>query len=1342
MRRNTRVLFLLFLLLVPVLGAGFAFYQNNNNANATTIIERQPNSGEPILQKNTGLTSTDGKITGQGLPANVTLICNQSGTVGLLTSNSSFNVPIPTSWVAKYSNITVTEVLKETDILVVEEDVIESNWADTVEQDFGMSFNIISTALLYNVSVYWETVWKSTGVNVSVFNATQESGFPVPDFLLYNETYGKPPSAGWDDFSFASPVKLDAQNTYANAFFIVINGSKEQGFQGNLRWVYENDGPGDDNGIAVEFEGPAWLVQPWDFTLRVGLRNNSRTPSDVDLKINGSSVIDTTRADGSWTSTFEFSNTTLNFQFSANSSAYFSVEYIISYSQTNSHVVTTTFEGLDSSAIIWNASYDATFLANSFEKRLNFSLPAWKMAINVWKESSPHSLWNSTSDGSKRIFVSISDAENGTWTIQCNDTNYLEGVYAKRSGITVSEINSTDTIEIYGNFTDILTTGDANLTIFPLAANYNDTLGEAITTNKTIKFYPSWTPTNTSTGSFTSASLQVAWYNGTSAGIGTSSLTINNIPTNVTYKSHTSIVDSGDSIFVFVNYSNDYTGEPLIDADLLVKNSSDGNTWPAPFQIADDYLNGTYRIEISTFGVIGGAHYFSVNLSKPLYLSSEISDISVTVGGMLSNISITAPNCVGLDFINQTHALANPAPYHNSTVRVTIFYYDNQTLDPLKNGIISGSWLGEGPPIGWIPAFFGYYNITIDVTGFHSGTNHTLRITIQQIGFIAAELFIIVPIRKLPTRIEPLQPSYSGYLQESLLIQIIFRDTYNNQPIFTVDALSGNCTICVGNLCQNMTLLAPTIGIYQILLDLSALGVNEGQSYNITISAFSSEHEFAITNISLYIIPRNEVNLIILAEPEYFLAGTNFQLYARLTHLNGTPISNAILNIKFIFQPGALEDPSYQITNSSGIAEITGEALAQMNSTQIIIEYPGTAENQNITITSSVIPIIKLNSTLTLSPLPAEIMQGENLEITATLKINGTPAENKIITFSFVYDESASETKVSGTNIEGKASISLKIPSGISKVEITVKYDEGLSYINATSTGPIEINVISILTLIERTSPIWGSILAIVVAGVVLYEFRVKRPRKRRELKRLEEIASKFEDVHNMVYMMLIFQQNGVPIVEYPVSSSEINPVLIAGFLNAISSFKGGIIKTDKPAVDGGWELAYENLEIFWITGELTNYTLLSEKKISKYTRKNISNFLKEFEDTYRKNLTDFKGEINIFQPNANNMIKRHLEVDLVLPQRVYMSNLNQIPKLAKTESALIALGMGFEEDQGHFHLAKLLSTAVSAQLESKLKLVGDIHELWQLGIFQPITTDTSKSKNKKKEETKLNSKY
>ncbi|NVM28644.1 MAG: hypothetical protein HWN65_07350 [Candidatus Helarchaeota archaeon] len=1353
MRRNTRVLFLLFLLLVPLLGAGFAFCQKTSNNHATTTIERQPDSGGLILQKNTDITSTDGKIIGTGLPSNATLICNKTGGPIPKNSSASLEVSVPIPWSVVFSNITIINIIRDTDIVIIE-DNSTGDRIDIGDKTFGMQFNVSASTKITNFSMYVQDIDRLEDITVQVYNATLQASQPAPDSELYSEYYSE--SGGdipyedhiskWYNFTFSSPVELNPSNTYGNAFFVVLTSTLGGGPAG-FNWGYETDSGEVDDGAAYQYLSSTWVLKDWDFTLKVGLINVSKSPSEIGLKINGTLVTDKNYNDGEWLSTSVYNNHSgsITFVFSANESATFLVEWSMTHELTSNYGVYTYFTGYDTDPIIfWNATYGASFLAGSLNNQLIFEIPAWKSIINVWKNQTLHADWNSSLLGSSRQ-VHINDAANASWTIQCNDTNYVESVYIKRSGILVSEVNGTDTIEVFSNFTNILTSGDANLTVFPLEAYYNDTVGEAITNNRSIKFTPEWRLNDTALSSYPAARLQVIWFNGTAAGINTTILTVNYIPTNITYKSHTSNVQSGESIYAYVNFSNVYTGEGLIGANLLIKNSTSNTIWPAPFQISNDYLNGTYQIAISTLGLTSGSYLLSINLSKPLHQSSEYANLSFTIGvvGGASNISITAPNCIGLDSLNKSYAITNPAPYHNSSVKVRIYYFSNLTLEALSSGIITATWVGGGPAVGWVPAFFGYYNITIDVTGFQAGTNHTLRVSIQQAGYDPATLYIIVPTRKLPTSIQSLEPNYAGYLQDTLVISAIFQDTHHDESIPSVYQLGGNCTIQIGSFYDNMSLLIPLVGIYQYVLDLSLLGVEEGQTYTITLYAFSSEHELAMVNVSLYIIPRNAVTLTCLTIPAYFFAGMQFKVYAELTYVNGTPISDAILNTRFRFQPGPFETtPVNLITNSSGIAEIIGDTNPSMDSIQIIIEYSGSTGNQNTTLTSSSIPIIILNSSLILSPLPGDILVGEDLEVTATLRINGTPAADQIVTFTFTDGTNLITEKVAETNSDGKATVTLNVPSGIGEIKVTASYEGPISYIKNSTSITAELEVITILTLIARYSPYWGSAVVGVVIGAAFYQFKYRRPKRRRELKRLEEIASKFDDVHNMVYIMLIFQETGVPLLEYPVSTAEINPVLIAGFLNAISSFKEGIIKTEKPAEDRGWELAYENLEIFWITGELTNYALLSKKKISTYTRKNISNFLKEFEDTYRKELTQFLGDIKIFQPNANNMIKKHLEVDLVLPQRVYISNLDQIPKMSKTKSALIALGMGFEEDQGHFHLAKLLSTAVSAQLESKLKLVGDIHELWQLGIFQPITTDTSKSKNKKKEETKLNSKY
>jgi len=1444
LRRATTFIFLLILIFALFIGIYDRFLQNITKTDSSGAIAPIPQTYTPFFQINSKLTNFNGKIVGMGLPANVTLICNKSGGPSSQTSNSNIGIPIPSPWSIIYSNLTLLNILQKSTIVVMEDSFTYSS-SGIENKYYAMQFNASGVALLKNFSVYVLGIKKLAYLSVTVYSAKLLNSRPCPDSVLYTESFLALPytdsTSRWYNLTFSSSVALNASMTYDQAFFIQLHPSTGSG--GSFDWGYESDTGNTDNGAAYQYVSPNWVLQAVDFNLKVGLINISKQPSEINLRINGSSVSNKNLNDGKWVSTaiYSYLNNTINFQFSADTPAYFLATWTLSYRSIPSLQVVTSFMGFDTDALIyWNATYSATFLAGSFDNRLYFDLPAWSAIISVRRNQNLHNFWNSSIQGTIRK-VAVLNADSGSWVIQGSDKNYVESVFSKRSGTLVTMVNSTDLIEIYSNFTDFLTTGDANLTIFPNAASYNDTVGEGITYNKTIQFSPAWCMVNTASGYYTDAKLQVSWFNGTAAGIKTANLTVNHIPTNLTLLSYTPTIISGASIFLLANFTNQYTKGPMLGASLLVKNSTDEATWPAPYQIINDYLNGTYKIEILSLGLPGGHYLLSINFSKFLYHSSEIADINVTIGGTGSNVSVTAPNCVGLQSINQSYAMANPIPYHNSSVRVTIYYYSNFTLEPLRNAIITLSWVGGGPDGSWMPAFFGYYNITIDVTGFHSGTNHTLKIQIQEIGYLAAELYVIVPIKKLPTFIEPLSSNYSGYIEETLNIYAIFQDTFNDKSIPSIYDLNGNFTIHIGNFTQNMTLLSPIVGIYSYVLSLSTLGLVEGTTYTMTFSAFSSEHEFATINVSLYIIPKGSVNLAILAEPGYLLAGTQFKIFTKLTDVNGTPVYNVPLIAKYIFQPGALEAQAVQLTNGSGIAQFEGEANALMQTVQIQIVYNGNMTLQNRTIYSNLIPIIKLNSSLTLGlhpatiqtgqdlvlnatlsingtlagtevitftftyqgsdrvdvkpavtsiagiaqvnltvpldiskiyilasydgmsyvntssavseiavqklsssltfyPLPSEILEGETLVIEASLLINGTPAAGQIIRFTFTYEGSERVDELSeGTDLDGNVFSSLIVPSGVRRIYISISYD-GLNYINATSAES-ELAVISILTLIARAAPYWGSAIAAAIGAFLFYNFRYRRPKIRKELKKLEEIAIKFEDIKHMNYMLFLYKKNGVPLFEYPVKVADLNPVLIGGFLNAISSFKDSIIQSEKKTQADRWELDYENFKISWVTGDLAYFSILSEKKLSDSTRRNIANLLTEFEETFRNPLTKFSGDVKIFLPTVK-LVQKHLEIDLIRPQKVDSAKVHEISQFNKTERALIDLATAFQIETGSFHLTKLISTAASARGESELKLLSVTYNLWKRGIFIPTLANSptaNEPEGKKSKEERIN---
>jgi len=228
-----------------------------------------------------------------------------------------------------------------------------------------------------------------------------------------------------------------------------------------------------------------------------------------------------------------------------------------------------------------------------------------------------------------------------------------------------------------------------------------------------------------------------------------------------------------------------------------------------------------------------------------------------------------------------------------------------------------------------------------------------------------------------------------------------------------------------------------------------------------------------------------------------------------------------------------------------------------------------------------------------------------------------------------------------------------------------------------------------------------------------------------------------------MNYLLFLHKKNGVPLFEYPVKIADLNPVLIGGFLNAISSFKDSIIQSEKKTQAERWELEYENFKISWVTGELAIFSILSEKKLSESSRRSIANLLTAFEETYTNPLTKFSGDVKIFLP-ISSLIKKYLEIDLIRPHKVDFAKIKEIKHFIKVESALISLAISLQEELGQFFISKLVSTAASAWGESELKVLGVIYDLWKRGIFLPIPEEGPKAKEpegKKSKEDRIQKK-
>ncbi|MHA1132277.1 MAG: hypothetical protein ACTSQQ_15935, partial [Candidatus Helarchaeota archaeon] len=484
---------------------------------------------------------------------------------------------------------------------------------------------------LTNITIFLgiKKLQNGNDLTLSLWNAKNVLGKPNPNSPFFTQDYDLGNSGavttGWVDLSL-SQLLTNVSTTFST-FYISL---QETAPNVDIQWygmADSSDLEGDEFNVFY-WDGTWHSNQDLDLTL-ITENYFSPMPSHIDLKINGTKIKDISLGKGY-----------LNFQYEPPLSG--GVIYKFQASQTFSldlnyeeglkkiSTADTYFFAKSSWAhTTWNSSASIQYPNGSSEQTICWSLPNWNVE-KVQKDAVPIDSgdWTVTSLNGQ-IVVTIHNASSGNWLILCNSTNFISNVDVWHAGTIVSTVNGTALVTTSANFSQNLASGYANLTIFPAtAAHFNDS--KQLVTRSTSVQFQSWNISETASANPGTFTIQVAWINGTEVGINSTILTVLDIPTNLTHITHTTFRLSGQSVFVYVTYTNYFTAEAIPNAQVIVKNSSSDTEWPNPYLITRYFPNGTYEIEVITLGLNPGTHYLSINMSKPFYLSSELAYINFT----------------------------------------------------------------------------------------------------------------------------------------------------------------------------------------------------------------------------------------------------------------------------------------------------------------------------------------------------------------------------------------------------------------------------------------------------------------------------------------------------------------------------------------------------------------------------------------------------------------------------------------------------------------------------------------------------------------------------------------
>ncbi len=229
----------------------------------------------------------------------------------------------------------------------------------------------------------------------------------------------------------------------------------------------------------------------------------------------------------------------------------------------------------------------------------------------------------------------------------------------------------------------------------------------------------------------------------------------------------------------------------------------------------------------------------------------------------------------------------------------------------------------------------------------------------------------------------------------------------------------------------------------------------------------------------------------------------------------------------------------------------------------------------------------------------------------------------------------------------------------------------------------------------------------------------------------------KFLDVLNIKHIILITKDSGLLIVDYPVSSEELNVDVLIGFIQANIFFSTSRANFESRAVDGSsgktgastmknhklYEFQYETFNILLKSGKNIEVCLVLDQKAAPSLKERLSEFLDEYEQTYQKKIEILlrTGMLN-FEDTINFIIdffNIKLVFPMVLTHTLLPSDLNTINK-NPIQKAIIDFANELLVSKKFFFINNLFNKVKSVLNSDPYIIMYEIYQFLEKNIIIP----------------------
>ncbi|MFX1499681.1 MAG: hypothetical protein ACFFDH_01805 [Promethearchaeota archaeon] len=663
----------------------------------------------------------------------------------------------------------------------------------------------------------------------------------------------------------------------------------------------------------------------------------------------------------------------------------------------------------------------------------------------------------------------------------------------------------------------------------------------------------------------------------------------------------------------------------------------------------------------------------------------------------------------------------------------------------------------------------GYYTIEVNTTYVNvTGLPYTLNFSIYAFGNQSQDISLSILVTIIETNIVVQSWNENADFARStdipLIIDFYFNDTTNNQPIENLT----NSNIRVrnydtgidwspgfelfnrtspGNYTLNIETMGASSGTYNLELQISkfpnyAESTTLFQFYlrgNYTYLNFQSISDpggvlSSITSGHHYrIFEGSEINIVFnILDLEYnnntvIQAATSYTIgYENLgTGANGTLQSE----IQFVL-------PNHVGSINTSISELIAGDYS-INISIALMNYEVTSFNFNLTI------LEKYNVSIDVISIPEEVIAGEVFNITILAQYyDGTewlPLTGETIVVTPYFDGTAGSpiTIPLYTNSSGIYIFQITTRTDAVNVSLIIEIPITYSHLGDTfTTSNIKLNPAPSGLNLEDLLPYLIIIGAAVAAGGG--SFTVYRgvivPKKREKTRILTEVKTIFDDAISLEHVLVLYKGTGVCIFFKSFGSEQIDPELISGFISAISSFGKDLVCQEELN-----EISYGDKMLLLSDGEYIRVALVLSKKASLILRRNLMEFIHNFEKVYAENLPKWRGQLNIFR-GAGSIIDDIFSTSIILPHEITYehSSIKTLKKSQSREVIKIAENLMKDSERNFFFIATLLKESTEKTGKDTAEVFMGIKELRDNKILMPIEISTIEKKPISQQEVNL----